>query len=105
QALATARERYGGFRERAGITDLTVEQEAAIDSAADLRASRDLAGSEIGALEARIEQLRRELRATPSTMAVVVVSASLEETQLAESRAQLVAARGTLAPDHPRILA
>jgi uncharacterized protein involved in exopolysaccharide biosynthesis len=104
-ALAEARERYGRFRERAGITDLTTEQEAAIGEAADLRASRDLAGSEIAALEARIEQLRRELRATPTTMAVVVTSASPEEIQLAESRAQLAAARGTLAPDHPRVLA
>jgi uncharacterized protein involved in exopolysaccharide biosynthesis len=105
QQLTRARAAYDEFRNAQGITNLTTEQEAAIEEAAQLRADRDQATSNISALEARIEQLRRDLRSTPRTSGSVVTSTSREELQLAELRAQLAARQGSLAPDHPQILA
>lgn len=105
QALTTARAQYDTFRTAQGITDLTAEQEAAIEEAAALRAQRDQASADIVGLEARIEQLRRELRGTSRSSTTVVTTASAEEESLATARAQLASARGSLAPDHPRVQA
>lgn len=105
QQLTRARAAYDEFRNAQGITNLTTEQEAAIEEAAQLRADRDQATSNISALEARIEQLRRDLRSTPRTSGTVVTTTSREELQLAELRAQLAARQGSLSPDHPQILA
>ncbi|MCB9599817.1 MAG: hypothetical protein H6720_05615 [Sandaracinus sp.] len=105
QALSAARAAYDSFRTEQGITDLTAEQEAAIEESAGLRASRDQASSEIVGLEARIEQLRRELRSTPRNVTTVVSGASPEEVALQEARSQLTIARASLATDHPRVLA
>lgn len=104
QQLTRARTAYDEFRNAQGITNLTTEQEAAIEDAAQLRADRDQATSNISGLEARIEQLRRDLRSTPRTSGTVVTTTSREELQLAELRAQLAARQGSLAPDHPQIL-
>lgn len=105
RSLGEARRVYDAFRTEHGITDLTVEQEAAIEEAAQLRADRDTAASNVSALEARIEQLQSSLRSTPRTTGTVVSTASREELQLAELQAQLASERGNLAPDHPRVRA
>ncbi len=105
QSLTEARRVYDGFRTEHGITDLTVEQEAAIEEAAQLRADRDTAASDVSALEARIEQLQASLRSTPRTTGTVVSTSSREQLQLAELQAQLASERGNLAPDHPRVRA
>jgi uncharacterized protein involved in exopolysaccharide biosynthesis len=91
--LADARTTHDAFRTEQGITDLTTEQEAAIEEAAQLRANRDRATSDVSALEARIEQLRRELRSTPRTNSSVVSTASREELQLGELRTRLATER------------
>lgn len=103
--LADARRVYDAFRAEHGITDLTVEQEAAIEEAAQLRADRDTAASSVSALEARIEQLQTSVRSTPRTTGTVVSTSSREELQLAELQAQLASERGNLSSDHPRIRA
>lgn len=105
RSLAEARRVYDGFRTEHGITDLTVEQEAAIEEAAQLRADRDTAASDVSSLEARIEQLQASLRSTPRTTGTVVSTSSREQLQLAELQAQLASERGNLAPDHPRVRA
>ncbi len=105
-ALAAARTQYDAFRERHGVADLTTEQEAAIEEAAELRATRDRTESELAALEARSEQLQRELRRTPRTTTQSASSgASAEETELRRLTAELTQLRGSLSDDHPRVQA
>lgn len=105
-ATAAARQAYDAFRNEHGIADLSMEQEAAIEQAAELRASRDRTASEISALEARIEQIRRDLRNTPRTaVGTSTVGASSEESERARLQAELTSARASLADDHPRVLA
>ncbi len=106
QTLSAARQSYDTFRERHGIADLTTEQEAAIERAAELRAQRDLKESEIGALEARLEQLRRELRNTPrTTVQSTTVMASAETQELRRLEAELAQTRANLSDEHPRVQA
>ncbi|MEM9073710.1 MAG: hypothetical protein AAGE52_34790 [Myxococcota bacterium] len=106
QTLGAARQSYDTFRDLHGIADLSTEQEQAIESAADLRAQRDRTESEIGALEARIEQLRRELRRTPrTTVQSSTVMASAEAGELRRLEAELAQVRANLSDDHPRVLA
>ncbi|MCB9604176.1 MAG: hypothetical protein H6720_27955 [Sandaracinus sp.] len=105
-AVAAARGTYDSFRNEHGIADLTTEQETAIEQAAELRATRDRTSSEIAALEARIEQLRRDLRNTPRTaVASASVTASPEETERARLQAELTTLRSSLSDDHPRVQA
>lgn len=106
QTLSAARQSYDTFRERHGIADLSTEQEAAIERAAELRAQRDLKESEIGALEARLEQLRRELRNTPrTTVQSTSVMASAEAEELRRLEAELAQTRANLSDEHPRVQA
>lgn len=106
QTLSAARQAYDTFRERHGIADLTTEQEAAIERAAELRAQRDLKESEIGALEARLEQLRRELRNTPrTTVQSTSVMATAEAEELRRLEAELAQTRANLSDEHPRVQA
>ncbi|MBX3247184.1 MAG: hypothetical protein KF901_08390 [Myxococcales bacterium] len=105
-AVTAARTSYDTFRNRHGIADLTTEQETAIEQAAELRATRDRTASEIDALEARVEQLRRDLRSTPRTaLASASVGASAEETERGRLQAELASARSSLSDDHPRVQA
>ena len=104
--LSAARQSYDTFRERHGIADLSTEQESAIERAAEMRAQRDLKESEIGALEARLEQLRRELRTTPrTTVQSTSVMASAETEELRRLEAELAQTRANLSDEHPRVQA
>jgi uncharacterized protein involved in exopolysaccharide biosynthesis len=104
QAVTEARGAYDAFRDAHGIADLSAEQQRGIESAARLRAQRDMAESDIAALEARIAQLRTEVRSAPR-MEVSATQATAEARELAETEAELAAARGTLSEDHPRVQA
>jgi uncharacterized protein involved in exopolysaccharide biosynthesis len=104
RALAETRTAYDAFRDAHGISDLSSEQQRSIESAAGLRARRDLAESDIEALKARIEQLRRELRSAPR-MEVTSSQASTEARDLSEARAELASARSNLSDDHPKVQA
>ena len=106
ETLAAARTRYDTFRERHGVADLTTEQEAAIEEAAELRAQRDRTESEIAALEARVEQLQRDLRRTPrTTVQSSSTMASAEQAEVRRLQAELAQLRGSLSDDHPRVQA
>ena len=102
--LETAQERHDAFRQEHGVSNLTTEQEASIEEAAELRADRDRASSEISALEARVEQLRRDLRRTSRTSVTSssVMNTDADELQRLES--ELAQLRATLAEDHPQVL-
>jgi uncharacterized protein involved in exopolysaccharide biosynthesis len=104
EALGEARATYDAFRETHGIADLSNEQQRGIETAAELQAQRDVAQSDIEALKARIQQLRRDVRTTPR-MEVTSSQASAEARELSETQAALSAARASLSDDHPRVQA
>lgn len=101
--LQLARSRYDAFRHEHGVTDLTTEQEAALAQAADLRAQADLATAEIASLEARVRELREEVRRMPRMQVVASQSESVDEQELARAEAHLEQLRGTLSGEHPRV--
>jgi uncharacterized protein involved in exopolysaccharide biosynthesis len=98
-----ARRRYNEFREEHGIADLSTEQMSMVKSAAKLRADSELAGSEIRALEAQVKSLEAQLASTPKS--VVAAGSSHERAAYYRLREELVSARATLSPDHPRVQA
>jgi len=103
--LTTARQTYDTFRRANGITDLTAEQEAAIEQAADLRSQADMGHAEVESLEARVAQLRSELENTPRTE-THSSGASQEQRRLRQLQQLLAEARGQgLGEEHPRVQA
>ncbi len=103
--LAAARRTYDAFRLAQGITDLSAEQEAAIDRAAELRSQADLGQAEVRSLEARVAQLRTELSQTERTH-TISSRASTEQRRLRQLRQQLAEARGRgLGDSHPQVQA
>ncbi len=103
--LATARAAYDAFREQHGISDIDADLGQSITSAAQFRAQRDMAEAEISALEARITQLRRDLRATPRMQVASAATQSPEAEQLARLQTELTTARSSQSPNHPRVQA
>lgn len=103
--LDRAREVYDAFRRTNGITDLSTEQEQAIDRAAQLRADADLATAEIDTLRARIRTLQTQLGQTERTTTSTGGS-SRESNRLRELEQQLREARAQgLGEEHPRVQA
>lgn len=105
QELSQARTAYDEFRSANGITDLSAEQEQAIDQAAELRSQADLATAEIETLEARIRTLRDQLEHTDRV--TTVTSGSTEERRRLRQLQQLLreARAEGLGEEHPRIRA
>jgi uncharacterized protein involved in exopolysaccharide biosynthesis len=101
----SAQQTYDAFRDEHGIADLSTEQEQAIENAAELRAQRDRAEAEVAALEARLDQLERDLRRTPRTRTSTSMSASPEAAELQRLESELAQARGSLSDSHPRVQA
>lgn len=101
----SAQQTYDAFRDEHGIADLSTEQEQAIENAAELRAQRDRAEAEVAALEARLEQLQRDLRRTPRTRTRVSSSAGPEQEELNRLQSELAQVRGSLSDSHPRVQA
>lgn len=101
--LAAARARYDAFRAEHGVTDLTTEQEAALAQATELQADADLARAEIASLEARVAELREEVRRQPRMQVVASSSESVDQQELARAEAHVQQLRGQLSEDHPRL--
>ncbi|MFW2389235.1 MAG: GumC family protein, partial [Polyangiales bacterium] len=97
-----ARRQYNEFREEHGIADLSTEQRTMVQSAAELRAQSELAVSDIRALEAQVASLDSLLASTPKTSAIGG-RVSPERAAYERLREELVNARSTLSPDHPRV--
>ena len=104
QEAEEARRRYNEFRERHGIADLSTEQQSVVQSAAQLRASSDLARSEIRAREAQVKSLETQLASIPKT-SVVSGGPGPERAAYNRLRQELASARASLSPDHPRVQA
>ncbi len=100
--LTASRARYDAFRTQHGVTDLTTEQEAALAQAAELRAEADLAVADIASLEARVRELRDEVRRQPRMQVVASSSESVDQSELARAEAHAQQLRGQLSEDHPR---
>jgi len=101
----SAQQTYDAFRDEHGIADLSTEQEQAIENAAELRAQRDRSEAEVAALEARLDQLQRDLRRTPRTRTSTSSGASPEAAELRRLESELAQARGSLSDGHPRVQA
>jgi uncharacterized protein involved in exopolysaccharide biosynthesis len=101
---AEARELYDEFRDEHGIADLSTEQQSMVESAAGLRANSELARPEIRALEAQVKSLEAYLASTPKT-SFVSGGSSPERSTYNRLREELVSARATLSPEHPRVQA
>ena len=89
--LDKATERYDAFRKEKGISDLNKERERAIEAAANLRASADLAAADLRAKEASRD-------ATPTGE-----GGGASRGELASLRTQLAAARARYTDEHPVI--
>ena len=100
--VEVARNRYNEFRELHGIADLSTEQRSMVQSAAKLRADSELSVSEIRALEAQVASLEALLASTPKTSSLGG-GVSPERAAYERLREELVSARSTLSPDHPRV--
>lgn len=101
--LARVRDAYDAFRREHGISDLETEREQQITSAAELRSQGDLASSDIGALEARVTQLRRDLARTPRMVAASAATSAPDQQLLMRLEGELVAARSNFSADHPTV--
>ncbi len=99
-----ARRLYNEFRERHGIADLSSEQRSTVSSAAQWRVDSEFAAAEARALEARIRSLEKQLAETPKT-SMVGGGVSPEREAYNRLRQELVSARASLSPDHPRVQA
>ncbi len=99
-----ARRKYNEFREEHGIANLPTEQQSMVQSAAKLRADSQLAMSEIRALEAQVASLETLLASTSKT-SVIGGGTSPERAAYNRLREELVNARATLSPEHPRVQA
>jgi uncharacterized protein involved in exopolysaccharide biosynthesis len=97
-----ARKLYDQFREEHGIADLSTEQRSMVESAATLRADSEFALFDIRAIEARVGSLETQLASTPKTS---FVSGGISPERAAFNRLQveLVSARASLSPEHPRV--
>jgi len=99
-----ARRLYNEFRERHGIADLSSEQRSTVSSAAQWRVDSEFAAAEARALEAHIRSLEKQLAETPKT-SMVGGGVSPEREAYNRLRQELVSARASLSPDHPRVQA
>jgi uncharacterized protein involved in exopolysaccharide biosynthesis len=99
-----ARRRYNEFREKHGIANLSTEQQSMVVSTAKLRADSELMVSEIRGLEAVVGSLESQLASTPRT-SFVSSGTSPERATYNRLREELVDAKATLSPDHPRVQA
>lgn len=101
--LQGSRRTYDEFRKAHGIADLNTEQEQRITSAADLQAKAGIAESDVKALEARTEQLEKDLHGTPSTVSAGRASPAAQ--QLAKLRVELTQLRAQYTDEYPRVRA
>jgi uncharacterized protein involved in exopolysaccharide biosynthesis len=99
-----ARRRYDEFREEHGIGDLSTEQQSMVQSAAKLRADSELTVLETRVAEAAVASLESQLASTPKT-SFVSSGNSPEKSAYNRLRQELVDAKATLSPDHPRVQA
>jgi uncharacterized protein involved in exopolysaccharide biosynthesis len=97
-----ARKLYEQFREEHGIADLSTEQRSMVESAATLRADSEFAMFDIRAIEAQVGSLETQLASTPKT-SFVSSGSSPERAAYSRLQEELVSARASLSPDHPRV--
>jgi len=108
--LDAARARYDAFRSKHGITDLSLETQAAIERTAELRARSELAHAEAAAADARSRALREQVRRVAPTRATeTVVEAPTppppapEDERVRQARIELTEARTRFTPEHPEV--
>lgn len=100
-----AQRAYDAFREKSGRRDLVEERAQLVKRASDLRSRRDAARVEVSAQKALIAELEAAQTELPKQVVASARKGSVVEGPLAQARAELAEARGTLSNQHPRVLA
>jgi uncharacterized protein involved in exopolysaccharide biosynthesis len=104
-ALTAARKAYDDFRKENGIADLPIETQVAIEQAAKLRAEADLARADAEGELARAESLRTAAGKQPRTTVLSTTEVRPQALKLADNESALAAARGSMSPEHPGVVA
>ena len=94
---------YDAFRAAHGIGDFEFDSQRALQTLEDLRKGANDAQAQVGALEARAEQLGALSRTQPRMRAQSATRSDPAADRAAALRGELAAARARLAPDHPRL--
>lgn len=105
-ALAASKEAeaaYDAFRAKHGVVDFEFESERALRTLETLREQREEAKADLGALDARAEQLTSLAKSQPRMRTASATRSDPTATRVASLRAELAEARARLAPDHPRL--
>ncbi len=104
-ALKAARDTYDTFRRDNHVSDVSTETQMAIEAAANLRSQAEAARIESEAEAARAQALDLRARQERSMVVVGATEVNPDAARLADLRSELIRARATLAPEHPRVLA
>jgi len=102
--LTAAWERYDAFRIENGIADLTIDQQAALETAVLLRSEADRSRIEMESAEAKATLLHTAAGHESPKVVLSETQTLPEERKLAELRTELVARRASLAEEHPETL-
>jgi uncharacterized protein involved in exopolysaccharide biosynthesis len=105
KSKSDARTRYDDFRAANKISDLSLDQQRSIDEVARLRVAANDTRIELAGLNAREASLRASRDASPNAVVATHSEQRPELVRLAAAEAELAQARGTYAPDHPKIKA
>ncbi len=101
QAMAS----FDTFRRESGNTDVLEQQAQLRERMTDLRARADEARVDVAAQQARMGELQRTRDELPREVVSTATVGRPVDEPLAEARAELATARGTLSEEHPRVRA
>ncbi len=102
--LEEARARYDGFRLEHGIADLTLDRQAAIEEAAQLRTEMNRFRIEAESSDAKALLLKHAAREQPAKVVISETESHYGLRKLAELRAERTARGASLSEEHPEVL-
>ncbi len=107
KAAATSRDQaqaaYDAFRATYGIGDFEFDSQRALQTLEDLRKEANDTQAQVGALDARAEQLGELSRSQPRMRTASATRSDPSADRAAALRGELAAAKARLAPDHPKL--
>ncbi|WNG20324.1 GumC family protein [Cystobacter fuscus] len=101
--LASARERYDGFRAQHHVVDFTLDRKAAIEQLALLRSEVTKSRVEADSSSTKANLLRSAVQKAPAQLVLTENQVQADRQKLAELSAQLTARRASLSQEHPEV--
>jgi uncharacterized protein involved in exopolysaccharide biosynthesis len=101
--LASARERYDGFRAQHQVVDFTLDRKTAIEQLALLRAEVNKSRVEADSSSTKANLLRSAVQKAPAQLVLTENQVQADRQKLAELSAQLTARRASLSQEHPEV--